>query len=174
MPGNETRVRELLLRIAEDVPRARREIEERLAKEDYLPELPFSVGAPAFVSEVPTFAQGVSRSLTPMLRDRFEFGSTITRFYRVWLSPEAMREAMSQTPLMQMHESMRSHWEGSARNLYPDEQLSLFAIARENPEDLVYLIWSNDHQEPSIWESCGMDSRSFTSLEEYFESVLGR
>ena len=56
--------------------------------------------------------------------------------------------------------------------LFSDDRLSLFSTTLGNPEDLIYLVWKSDQDEPELWETCGMDSHSFGNFEEFLRWIL--
>ena len=88
---------------------------------------------------IPTLQTDFNRPLSPMLKERFAFADN-------W-----------------------KNWEGSAPQLYPDNQLSLFAIEDRENGDYVLLVWvTPDAIEPQIWCYTGQSEQIFKNLAQYF------
>ena len=117
------------------------------------PELEYTlrVAPPVPAKSLPTFHPKKRRPLSPMLRERFGFVSSLALGSKTWLGPAEMAGAMADPKSREMHSTLREHWEGSAPNLYPDERLSLFVVHAELVESRVYLVWVR----PKPSRSCG-------------------
>lgn len=64
---------------------------------------------------------------------------------------------------------MMRNWEGSAPQLYPDSQISLFAIEDRDNGDYVLLVWTApDAIEPQVWCYAGQSEQIFENLVQYF------
>ena len=108
------------------------------------PDFELRVAPPVTVTGgLPTFDARTTRPLTPMLRARYAFASSMTLGYQVWLTPLAMSKAMRDPGVRDIHLGLREHGEGTAPNLYPDSALSLFSYAPDSPDELVYLVWTS-------------------------------
>jgi hypothetical protein len=125
------------------------------------------VAPPVEVKSLPTFDPRKKRPLSPMLRERFAFASSLTVGFRTWLAPGEMAKAMADRRVLMTHRAMREHWEGSAPNLYPDDALTLFTHDPELPEDPTYLVWKDPDREPEVWEYHSQDSTRFKSLKTF-------
>jgi hypothetical protein len=51
--------------------------------------------------------------------------------------------------------------------LYPDDQLTLFAVVDNVPDSLTYLVWANEGEEPQVWRYDGLESYRFKDLAEF-------
>jgi hypothetical protein len=124
------------------------------------PELEYilRVAPPVPAKSLPTFHPKKRRPLTPMLRKRFGFVSSLTLGSKTWLGPSEMAGAMADPKSREMHSTLREHWEGSAPNRNPDDRLSLFAVDAELVESRVYLVWGPPEAEPKLWLCSGMES----------------
>jgi len=133
------------------------------------PELEYTlrVAPPVPAKSLPTFHPKKRRPLTPMLRERFGFASSITLGSRTWLGPTEMAKAIADPKSREMHSTLREHWEGSAPNLHLDDRLSLFAVHAELVESRVYLVWGAPEAEPKLWLCSGMESVEFKSLQAF-------
>jgi len=130
-------------------------------------EYTFRIDPPIPATTLPTFDRKKRRPLSPMLRERFAFASSLALGFETWLGPAEMADAMAEAKSREIHATMREHWEGSAPNLCPDDRLSLFAIDSELVESRVYLVWGENAAEPKLWKCSGMDSHEFKSLEAF-------
>lgn len=54
--------------------------------------------------------------------------------------------------------------------MFPDAQLTLFAVTDGVPDNLTYLVWISD--EPEVWVYRGMDSQRFDHLAAFLESNI--
>ena len=146
---------------------------EKLMKEIGLDEtIDLTFEAPSKVATLPTFDKSKSRKLTPMLKARFEYASTIKSGQDIWLDPNQMALSMADDELNLYHTSLREHWENSAPMRFKDKDLTLFGITDGCPEYRVYLVWKNEGKEPELWSYMGMEVLEFKNLEKFFESQV--
>ncbi|NBS91554.1 hypothetical protein EBS67_16405 [bacterium] len=153
---------------------ALKEVLEASWKEGGLDEtMDLTFEAPSKVATLPTFDKSKSRKLTPMLKARFEYASTIKYGQDIWLDPNQMALSMADDELNIYHTSLRDHWENSAPMRFKDKDLTLFGITDGCPEDRVYLVWKNEGKEPELWSYMGMEVLEFKNLEKFFEWHAG-
>ena len=161
----------LLTGIVEGWPRHRRHLERSLrdagisVEDEGSSDLTLNPAVP--VKQLATFKRGVSRPLSPMLRERFKFASSIDRAGQVWLGAKEVATATKSLGIRRHHKSRREQWEGSAPMRFEDSDLSLFGVSPESPEDVVYLVWRPGVTEPELWNYHGMSERKFKNLESY-------
>jgi hypothetical protein len=155
----------LLTKIIADFPAARARLAARVSEEFAQLE----VGKPVSVRSLATFDPNVTRPLSRMPKSRFEFASKVLNFHEEWLAADAMPTAMRKKSVRSTHLSLRNHWEGSAPMLFPDKDLGLFSFTRGVPEDLVYLVWKDNQDEPELWKYSGMDSLVFENLDQLLQ-----
>src|SRR5690349_16624476 len=91
----------------------------------------FRIDPPVPATTLPTFDKRKRRPMTPMLKERFDFASSITVRGKVWPGPEEMARLMGERRIREYHLGLREHGEGTAPNLYPDDALSLFYVSPE-------------------------------------------
>lgn len=135
-------------------------------------EMVLAVHPAKSVRRIPTFANGVFHRPSPMLQSRFDYASDIRHGLELWLSPWQMTSWIKKKDLQSAHQARRAYWIGSPPNRFDENQLSLFGITMDVPQNAVYLIWENDSTEPRVWSCSGMDSTEFESLQEFFLSYL--
>ena len=146
---------------------------EKLMKEMGLDEtMDLTFEAPSKVATLPTFDKSKSRKLTPMLKARFEYASTIKYGQDIWLDPNQIALSMADDELNIYHTSLRDHWENSAPMRFKDKDLTLFGITDGCPEYRVYLVWKTEGEEPEVWEYFGFDENKYKNLEKFFESQV--
>jgi hypothetical protein len=133
------------------------------------PDLEYTlrIDPPVAVESLPTFDRRKRRPLSPMLRARFEFASSITLGFSIWPGAEEMAAAMAKARVREYHLVLREHSERSGPQLFPDDALSLFSYDPESPEDRVYLVWKDPAREPEVWEYHDMDTTEFKTLETF-------
>ena len=119
------------------------------------------------VKALATFKRGVSRPLSPMLRERFAFASTIVNSGQVWLAAKEVAKATRSRRIRGHHKARREHWEDSAPMRFEDSELSLFAMTPDAPEDVIYFVWKPEATEPELWDYHGMSERKFKDLEAF-------
>lgn len=170
------RIAALLEAIKEDHPRRRQEAEELLKPLGITEGLDLRVLPPERAGELPTFDWKIFRPMTPMLRARFELAGSWQDGPTVWLAPSEMARYMGRRWVRSSHRALREHYEGSAPMRFPDNRLTLFGSTTHESEDLTYLVWAQDGQEPEVWEyvQSVYEFRQFTNLEKYFEWCLER
>ena len=152
---------------------ALKEVLEASWKEGGLDEtIDLTFEAPSEVATLPTFDKSKSRKLTPMLKARFEYASTIKFGQDTWLDPNQMALSMADDELNIYHTSLREHWEKSAPMRFKDKCLTLFGITDGLPENRVYLVWKTEGEEPEVWEYFGFDENKYKNLEKFFESQV--
>jgi hypothetical protein len=167
------RIRQLFDAIRDDFPRFKRAVMRSSGDSEIaeMMKLAFSP-PPRRLSRVPTFQAGVSRKLTPMLKARFEYAGRIQHGLNISLSLRQMGVWLRKREIRENHRSRRTYWIGSPPNLYPDSRLSLFGITDGVPQNVVYLVWGDEADEPRVWSCSLMDADEFDNLEEYLRSHL--
>jgi len=164
----------LLNAIKADFPRRKAAAEALMKSVGIDKELDVTLSAPASPKTMPTFVPAIARNLTPMLKARFDFAGLCVFGQEIWLDPIESVSYMNRTAIRRSHSSLRKHWEDSAPMLFGDDQLSLFVATQGVPEDLTYLVWRKDDEEPQVWECAGHDSRWFANLEAFLRWCLER
>jgi hypothetical protein len=126
-----------------------------------------TVAPPAPVRELATFDPKVTRPLSPMLRERFEFAGTITVGGEVWVAAGDIAAATRKRQLLGNHKARREHWENSVPMRFEDGALSLFAYDPVSQEDVVYLVWTGRAVEPELWQYHSMDEQKFRDVNAF-------
>lgn len=170
----ETRIHALLDAIKADFPRRKKAAEALMKQYGITKSLELAVSPPETVVDLSTFDSKVSRKLTPMLKARFAFAGAWKMGQEIWLSASDITSAVKNKAIKPYHRSLREHWQGSAPMRFADDRLTLFGITEGVPEDLTYLVWESDDEEPTIWTCEGFDAHTFTTLEQYFTWCLER
>jgi hypothetical protein len=165
-------VHDLLDAISANFPRFRAAVLQLSSSPDIEEDMQLVIKPARKLTRVSTFERGVFQTLTPMLKSRFEYASRIRHGLDIWLSQRQMTAWMHKRTIRSMHRSRRTYWLGSAPNLYPDSQLSLFGITLDVPQNATYLVWDGEGKEPRVWSSSGMDADEYDNLEEYLRSHL--
>ena len=78
MPSPEPQVKQLLEQVVSDFPRFKRDLEKRFSRRGSERKVELSLKPSVPVTAIPTFAENVVRPITPMLRARFAFASSIS------------------------------------------------------------------------------------------------
>jgi len=163
----------LLELIREDFPRRKRELEKIREEFGDLGTVEQIIEPPELVEAIPTFDPAVSRSLTPMLRERFAFAGAWTEGGRRWLSASQMREWTSKPDIRHHHAILREHHNGSAPMRFRDDQLGLFGVDLEELGNFDYLVWGTDDGEPQVWHyRVGAPATKFRHLVNYLKWYL--
>lgn len=123
---------------------------------------------------IPTLAIGVFRAASPQLKDRYAFCGSWTNIAgeQEWLSLADMQGVVQDGRVMRNIVSQKEHWDGSAPWLFPFEQLSVFALDRENPESHTFLVWKDGEDEPEVWHYSGQEERKHPDLAAYISSMI--
>ena len=129
------------------------------------------IASAELVAELPTFRDQVNRPLSPMLEERFRVAGRWTEGTDIWLASSDMHAAIRSPSIRGVHQSLRDNWEGSAPMLYQDDQLGLFGVTEDVPEDLIYIVWAVGN-EPEIWRYSGMRESRYRNLAEFLESQI--
>jgi hypothetical protein len=146
-----------------------RDVRRAISPPDPELDYTFRIDPPVPATTLPTFDKRKRRPMTPMLRERFNFASSITVGGKIWLGSEEMVRMMGERRIREYHLALREHGEGTAPNLYPDDALSLFSVSPEFVEDRVYLVWKERAPEPEFWLYSGIDSLKFKSLKGFLK-----
>ncbi len=168
------RVSKLLDAVRADFPR-RKAAAETLMRQVGLEEtFELTVTTPEKARFLPTFDRNRRRRFSPMLKARFEYAGTIGYGGDTWLSPAQMARWMRKRRVRSYHEALREHYDGSAPNLFRDEDLTLFIVTEGVPQNLTYLVWRASNNEPKILSYVGMETYEFEDLAGYLSWVLHR
>ena len=118
---------------------------------------------------IPTLQTDFNRPLSPMLKERFAFADNWKDCDTEFLGHEKINKTLRTKYFRRWIDVMRRNWEGSAPQLYPDNQISLFAIEDRENGDYVLLVWvTPDAIEPQIWCYTGQSEQIFENLAQYF------
>lgn len=102
-----------------------------------------------------------------MLRARFTYVGEIRYGNERWLDCQSMAGEIRRA--RSTHLALREHWDDSAPMLFPDASLGLLEVTPEVSDDLTYLVWQPNHDEPQIWRYCGRNTTKFEHLAEYLQ-----
>lgn len=166
------RIRRLMKALEADFPRLKRAVLKAVPGDDIDEAMQFVLSPPGKLGRVPTMQAGVSRELTPMLRARFEYASTIQHGIELWLGLEQMASWPRKRDFRGNHRARREYWIDSPPNLLPDSRLSVFGITDDVPQNVVYLIWGEGGEEPRLWSCSGMSSEEYDTLEDFLTRQL--
>lgn len=160
-------VRKLLDDLKADFPRRKKAIEEKMKEYGLDKSVELVIEPPEVVTTIPTFHAKRPRQASPMLQARFDYAGTLIYAGEEWLAASAMPRQMKKKDVKSYHKSLRENWEGSAPMLFTDDQLTVFAVTDGVPDNLTYLVWSKDGDEPEVWRYAGLNSNRFKNLAEY-------
>ncbi len=160
--------------IRDDFPRRKREAEALLRTLGLSEELEMRIQPPGVATSLPTFDSNVRRELTPMLRARFGYAGKWDTAHRIWLGVDDIGEAMQSGEVLLYHDALRDNWADSAPMRFPDDKLTLFGITDGVPENLIYLVWTNENAEPNVWVYEGMTEQKFESVLDYLIFIRDR
>lgn len=124
--------------------------------------------------QICTLEEGVFRSLSPMLRTRFEFASS---WHNAVLSQDWLSLAeictVRENPIFNEWFALRlENWDFIPPSTVPLRNCAIFAINPYEPSE-TYLVWEDDQEEPAIWQFFSADYNYFKSFENYLEWNLG-
>lgn len=121
-----------------------------------------------------TLNPGIFRPLSPMLKARFEFCHAWKDAYlsQDWLGLQEIRNWPNNQNIVRRLELRQENWDFVPPASVPPENCAIYAV---NPYELdeTYLVWTDDAEEPQIWEFFGADYKMFTNLDRYLEFILG-
>ncbi len=118
---------------------------------------------------VPTLERGVFKSLTPMLRARFEYaGSWINATPgHTWLSTSEMEQIWDNTELLEQIGLRQADWANSPPASAPGNQVSVFSLNSQQCEE-VYLLWDEALScEPSVVSYISNYEEQFRNLADF-------
>ncbi len=161
----------LLKRLVKSFPKKKAHYEALMLEAGFAEETITQTLSPATaIDRLPTFGAKVARAVSPMLKARFEFAGSWQEGTDIWLAPSDMAKQMRSKSVLKTHRAIREHWEDSAPMQYGDHQLTLFRVTPGVPENLTYLVWSDD--EPEVWAYVGMNERRFKNLNAFLRACL--
>lgn len=169
-----TQTKFLLAAISRDFPRRKKEFEQLHESAGIHDEPVYEARDPEVIFEMPTFALGVSRPLSPMLTIRFQTFGSITMGPDTWLAVSEIQSAICSLEIMNYHKSLREHVVDSFPALYPDHQLSLFGYSPGVFDSAVYLAWKSEKVEPRVAAYSGYERYEFLNVDLYLTWVLTR
>lgn len=167
------RSRQLLKALEADFGRRKREAEVAMAKAGLEAELSYSISPPSQYDSIATFAEGTSRPLSPMLTERFQYASDITRGLDVWAGIGTIASMVQSEHVQSLHTSLREHWVDSAPYQFSDDSLSLFGYTIDVPENIVYLAWAGE-AELRVYVYSSQSEERFDNLDTYLQWCLER
>ncbi|MDO1517274.1 MULTISPECIES: hypothetical protein [unclassified Neisseria] len=121
------------------------------------------------IDTMPTLAKGIEKILSPLLVERFQFAGNWMDIGEQFLGIEELKKLIASKNFQKWLRSMRENWEGSAPNLYQDDQLSVFSIIDKNNGNYSLLVWIENETEPEVWRYFGQSEQKFKNLTTYFE-----
>jgi hypothetical protein len=160
----QTNICTLLRTLETDFPRRKKAIETQMRAYGLHDSVELTMAPPEQARAIPTFDPQFTRPLSPMLQARFDYASAVNYAGELWLSVSEIPRQMKKRALQRYHKSLRNNWEGSAPMLFPDSQLSLFAVTKGVPDHLMYLVWTTEGDEPELWRYAGINSHTFKDL----------
>lgn len=128
-----------------------------------------------YLKGIPTLKKSVYRRPTSMLRERFDFcGRWSNPFIGLeFLGISDMINVVKDNALVRQIDARRRYWKGSAPSQRKDEDLSLFAVDRNDMSE-VYLVWKNDFPaEPGLAWYVAQHEHYFRNLSEMLKYLLG-
>lgn len=167
-----TKVIELLDNIQASFPEKKTRIEALMRQHGLTGTVKLAIRPPELTESIATFSAEVTRQLSPMLKDRFDYMGCCVCAGERWLAASEVSEWVQKKSVVRYHLTLREHWENSAPMLFPDSRLSLFSVYKGVPDNLVYLVWAEEQAEPELWSYSGMNSNRFANLCEYLEWFL--
>jgi len=168
---NKRLVLDLLERWKVDFPKRKATVERYLAEAGQTGAYDLAIDLPEKVTDLATFTTSTRQPLSPMLEARFEFCGTWKEGGTIWLGAREIELKTHSRPVLKTHRSLRKHWDGSASMIYRDDQLSLFGISEDLPENITYLVWIGQ-SEPEIWSYHGMESYKHHDFAAYLQWLI--
>ena len=168
------RITALLDAIKKKFPERKRAAEELMRKYGLDETLEMKIEDPTVCDFIPTFSTESKKVVSKALKARFSFAGSWQMGQEIWLNPEEMKAWVKDKSILENHEAKRENWTDSAPMLYTDEQLALFGITEEVPENAIYLVWPTVSEEPEVWVYVAYDSHKFSNLEEFLLWQLNR
>lgn len=121
-----------------------------------------------------TLLPGHYRPLSPMLKQRFlQMGRwSDAHLSQDWLDISEVNRWPTIAPILRRLELRKENWDFIPPGSESAENCSVFAV---NPFELdeTYLLWTQEQEEPQVWEYFGADFKMFLNLERYIEYILG-
>ncbi|HNN90793.1 hypothetical protein [Haliangium sp. UPWRP_2] len=121
---------------------------------------------------IPTLDDDCKRTISPSLVARFCFAGSWQQGPRKWLNLSEMAKAAHSKKIVSTVQAQRKHWDGSAPNMYPDRQLTVFSVVPGEEENITYLLWIDGVSEPQIWDYVGQSENRYSSLNEYLKHIV--
>ena len=128
--------------------------------------------------QIPTLARHVYRTVSPMLRSRFEaFGRWRLATHGHWLSIGDMAALWGEPgdillrEIDEMRRAGESGWPNEASALFRPERLSLFAGSDVSNEK-IYLFWLDFEDEPELWVYDSNGESRYRDLAAYLQAFL--
>jgi hypothetical protein len=130
-------------------------------------------GPESEVSQISTLA-GTRRSLSPMIRARFEYAGTWenVNLDQTWLSLSQIEKVDTNHQALEWIRLRRENWEHCPPANVAAEEVSLFGINPFEPEE-TYLVWRNNTIEPEVWRFFGADYKMFANIDSFLNYLLG-
>jgi hypothetical protein len=132
-------------------------------------ELQIKISKPQKLDALPTFSEHKKRDLSPMLSERFSFAGTIKDGTETWLSQKDMTRAVISKKNLKTLESLHKNWEGSVPQKYSADQVGIFSIQPDQPENITLLVWTDSSIEPMLVRYNGQNESKFLNLEKFLE-----
>ncbi|MDA3804474.1 hypothetical protein [Clavibacter sp. CT19] len=174
--GFDPRMLDALAELKATFPRRAREtkrllLQSGMSEESIDAALTITTGQPSkeIFNELPIL-DGTWRPLTPMLRARYSFASSIRDMTWTFPSLKESRAIISRRTFSQAVAAHEGHWEGSAPAQFDRGRLSLCAFASLADGDLAYLVWGEE-QEPEVWAYFGQSETRHESMLHFVECL---
>lgn len=132
--------------------------------------LTFRVTRAVPVVELPTVA-GTARPLSPMLRARYAWASTIRDLCDHFLSAAAVGTTHAKPAFRRVFASQADNWADSVPATVAPERITLISVRSLPDGDVVYAVWG-DRDEPAIVQYSGQSEAWFDTFDEYLRHLL--
>ncbi|MFE8647278.1 hypothetical protein ACFX58_19550 [Sphingomonas sp. NCPPB 2930] len=127
---------------------------------------------PEPLMQIATLEKGTFKSLSPMLKQRFDFCShwSNVNLSQDWLSLREIKGYEKNETLKQWVDLRIENWDHVPPASVGLEKCAIFSYNPYEPEE-VYLVWT-EKDEPEVWQYFGADYEKFSDLEEYLRSIV--
>jgi hypothetical protein len=124
------------------------------------------------IKKIPVLKKGCYHELSPYLKVRFEYAGRWVNagVSHTWLSYDDMVNSWDDNELQELIDMRFEYYEDSIIQQYEDEDISLFAAAKDLGEE-TYILW-DDNSEPKILMFTAHSERLFSTFKEYLNFLL--
>lgn len=128
-----------------------------------------------FTDKIMTLEPGFHRTLSPMLKKRFEFCSEWNNAYlsQKWMSIEEINNWTNNAKIKEWVNLRKDNsYNGEPLEDCPMKNIAIFSINPYEPEE-IYLVWNEGKLEPRVWHYVGSEFYTFNSFRRFLLYING-